>query len=570
MTPEAIPFKSGYSANSYWHYTWADVNGDGKADLVMTYQDPSGLVAVQFGLSNGDGNLTVTPEAIPFNSGYSATSYWHYTWADVNGDGKADLVMTYQSPSGMVAVQFGLSNGDGSLTVTPEATPFTSGYSASSYWNYTWADVNGDGKADLVMTYQSPSGMVAAQFGLSNGDGSLTVTPETTPFTSGYSATSYWHYTWADVNGDGKADLVMTYQSPSGMVAAQFGLSNGDGGLTVAPEATPFTSGYSASSYWNYSWADVNGDGKADLVMTYQDPSGLVAVQFGLSNGDGSLTVTPEAVPFKSGYSTTSYWNYTWADVNGDGKADLVMTYQDPSGMVAVQFDLTSPTPSAVQTIASGLGETTSVTYSTLSAGGAIYTKDDSAIYPTIDVEGSLHVVSRVDASNGLGGTYSATYAYAGAKLDLSGRGFLGFRQISTTDLQTNIVQTTTYGQTFPYIGLMGTTMKTLNTLTLNQATSTYQFSNASGSATLSTPTLTSAPYRVSVAQSVSSSSDLDGSKIPTATTSYQYDAYGNATQVAVSTPDGFSKTTANTYTNDTTNWFLGRLTAASVTSVAP
>jgi uncharacterized protein RhaS with RHS repeats len=131
-------------------------------------------------------------------------------------------------------------------------------------------------------------------------------------------------------------------------------------------------------------------------------------------------------------------------------------------------------------------------------------------------------------------------------------------------------VQTTTYGQFFPYIGLMGTTTKTLNTLTLNQTANSYQFSNASGAATLSMPTQTSAPYRVSVAQSVSSSSDLDGSKIPTATTSYQYDAYGNATQVVVSTPDGFSKTTANSFTNDTTNWLLGRLTAASVTSVSP
>jgi len=52
--------------------------------------------------------------------------------------------------------------------------------------------------------------------------------------------------------------------------------------------------------------------------------------------------------------------------------------------------------------------------------------------------------------------------------------------------------------------------------------------------------------------------------------TSYQYDAFNNATQVVVSTPDGFSKTTANTYTNDSTLWYLGRLTRASVTSVAP
>ena len=63
---------------------------------------------------------------------------------------------------------------------------------------------------------------------------------------------------------------------------------------------------------------------------------------------------------------------------------------------------------------------------------------------------------------------------------------------------------------------------------------------------------------------------DFDGSALSTVTTANQYDAYGNATQVVVSTPDGFSKTTLNTYTNDTTNWYLGRLVGATVTSVAP
>jgi hypothetical protein len=74
----------------------------------------------------------------------------------------------------------------------------------------------------------------------------------------------------------------------------------------------------------------------------------------------------------------------------------------------------------------------------------------------------------------------------------------------------------------------------------------------------------------VSLAQNVSSGSDLDGSALPTVTTANQYDAFGNATQVVVSTPDGFSKTTTNVFTNDTTNWYLGRLVGASVTSVAP
>jgi hypothetical protein len=113
----------------------------------------------------------------------------------------------------------------------------------------------------------------------------------------------------------------------------------------------------------------------------------------------------------------------------------------------------------------------------------------------------------------------------------------------------------------------MASSTKSLGTLTLNQTTNSYQFSNASGTATVGPA---SGPYKVSMSQSVARSSDLDGSAIPTATTDLQYDAYGNATSVVASTPDGFSKTTTNTYNNDTTNWYLGRLTRATVTSQAP
>ena len=67
--------------------------------------------------------------------------------------------------------------------------------------------------------------------------------------------------------------------------------------------------------------------------------------------------------------------------------------------------------------------------------------------------------------------------------------------------------------------------------------------------------------------QSQATGADLDGSVLPTATSAYQYDAYSNATQIQVVATDGFIKTTTNTYTNDTANWFLGRLTNASVAS---
>jgi hypothetical protein len=138
---------------------------------------------------------------------------------------------------------------------------------------------------------------------------------------------------------------------------------------------------------------------------------------------------------------------------------------------------------------------------------------------------------------------------------------------MAVKDLQTNITDTTTYRQDFPYLGQVASTTRSFGSQTMSQSTNTYQFSNASGSTTISP---SSAPYRVSLTQSDSSGADLDGSLLPTMTTANQYDAFSNATQVTVSTSDGFSKTTTSTYSNDTTSWYLGRLTRAAVTGVAP
>jgi hypothetical protein len=133
----------------------------------------------------------------------------------------------------------------------------------------------------------------------------------------------------------------------------------------------------------------------------------------------------------------------------------------------------------------------------------------------------------------------------------------------------------------FPCLGLSQSVVKQIGAQYLNATANGYTYTNnsgatqacnAGGGSTISTPSNTNAPYQVTVQETIAESWDLDGSAIPTSTTTYQYDSYGNPIQIATSTLDGFSKTTTNTYTNNTTapNWFLGRLTNATVTSTTP
>jgi hypothetical protein len=326
-----------------------------------------------------------------------------------------------------------------------------------------------------------------------------------------------------------------------------------------------------ASTIGNYqttSWTpisgDFNGDGRADFAFI-----GGTYLNVFLSNGDGTFTLHASTVG-NYGWPPSANWTLLSGDFNGDGTSDFAFA---SNAGTALNVYLSNGRPGdRVTSIATGLGATTAITYQPLT-NSTYYFKDTTSTYPTLDVQGPMYVTTQVDSSDH-DFTVSTAYGYAGAKGDQNGRGFLGFRQITAIDLQTNLSVSTNYLQTFPLIGLVTSAYKYNSSVTLNETDNTYVFYYLNnGNAVydvLSTPSATSAPYTVILTKSVAQSHDLDGSAMPTLTTTYIYDFFSNATQIVASTSDGFSKTIGNTYTNDTTNWFLGRLTSTNVTSTTP
>jgi hypothetical protein len=526
------------------NFLGGDFNGDGRPDYTVGRLGSSALPAeFRTYLAGTDGSFG-TPVIGPTTGG-SSDSGPRFT-GDVNGDGRADISIVWRNKlHRYVAV------GGGSFSYSMQTLP--SDYGNTSSWQLEIGDFNGDGLIDFLL--QNLSNNLIHTY-LSNVDGTVTRVVQTTSFDVIVGGS--WKRQAGDVNGDGKTDLVFV-----GSNILKTFVSKGDGTFAEVSQTLSL-------NLQDYEFTflvltaipaviDFNRDGRADFTLVKNSTAFML-----LSKGDGSFIESIQNLGFDLGSQPTSIRTPFGGDFNGDGLPDLAFV-----GSTDVRlFTNNASVPDLLLSITTGLGATTSITYAPLTQS-AVYTKDSNAVYPTVDLIGGVHVVSRVDTANGIGGTYSTAYSYAGAKSDTRGR-FLGFRQVRVQDLQTNIVQTTSFRQDFPFIGMPVSVTKALGAQTLNQATTTYQFSNASGAATVSTPTITSAPYRVSVGQTVTSSSDLDGSAMPTVTTSYQYDAFGNATQVVASTPDGFSKITTNTYTNDTTNWFLGRLTGASVLSTTP
>jgi hypothetical protein len=118
----------------------ADLNGDSKPDLVVATECAnSACVGVLLG--NGDGTFQT---AVTYESGGDSEPP-SVTVADVNGDGKPDLVVANHAGAGVVGVLLG--NGDG--TFQTAVTYGSGGYGA---YSVAVADVNGDGKPDLLVT----------------------------------------------------------------------------------------------------------------------------------------------------------------------------------------------------------------------------------------------------------------------------------------------------------------------------------------------------------------------------------------------------------------------------------
>ena len=73
--------------------------------------------------------------------------------------------------------------------------------------------------------------------------------------------------------------------------------------------------------------------------------------------------------------------------------------------------------------------------------------------FPQVSLNIPRPVVSRLRVADGIGGTRDYQYLYQGARLDLLGRGFLGFRQMEVRDLARGRTQVRMLRQDFPFVG---------------------------------------------------------------------------------------------------------------------
>jgi subtilisin family serine protease len=244
----------GVSPAYYETIQLADVNGDGKADVCAR-----GNYGTECMLSTGTGfaNWFLGPAWSDANGWATPDKYKTIQFADINGDGKADIC-------GRAATGYEcwLSNGMGFPTkVTGPNYSDGQGWGASPayYETIQLADVNGDGKADscargnygISCMLSTGTGFANFFYGPAWSDANGWATPD-----------KYKTIRFADINGDGKADIC-------GRAATGYECWLSDGTGFPTPLSGPTWSDVAAwilpQYYSTIKLSDVNGDLRRDV-----------------------------------------------------------------------------------------------------------------------------------------------------------------------------------------------------------------------------------------------------------------------------------------------------------------
>jgi Peptidase M10 serralysin C terminal len=315
------PGAGGWSSNDTYPRKLADVNADSRADIVAF-----SAAGVYESLATGNGNfMAPTFELAAFGTmagGWSSDNTYPRVLADVSADGRADIVAFSSA-----GVYESLATGNGDfMAPTFELAAFgttAGGWSSDDTYPRRLADVNGDTRADIIAF---SSAGVYESLATGNGD-FMAPTFELAAFgtmAGGWSSNDTYPRELADVDGDGMADIV---GFSSGGVYVSRATGNGHFG-TPTFELAAFgagggAGGWTSDDLYPRMLADVNADGRADIVGF-----GSAGVYTSLATGGGHFAApafTDMAFGVGAGgWSSDTTYPRQLADVNADGKADVV------------------------------------------------------------------------------------------------------------------------------------------------------------------------------------------------------------------------------------------------------
>jgi hypothetical protein len=300
----------------------ADFNGDGNLDIATANRSSNDISVL---LGNGNGTFA---KAVNYSAGTGGPDPVSIIAADVNGDGKPDLIV---ADLGTKSISVFINTGTGTFNA---AVKYTVGNSPSAV---AVADLNGDGSPDIAVT-NSADNTVTVLF--NNGSGTFTTNAT---YSTG---TTPSDIVIADFNGDSHNDLAITNQGSNNVSIL---LNTGTGAFNPAANYCVANANGACTAVSPVSLVaiDLNGDNIPDLAIASLSSS----VTTLLNNGSGAFTFTGTASSSQTpqAIATGVFSGTTTSLVIADNSTNSFDIYGNTNGSLSVPLSYLSGTkPDAI------------------------------------------------------------------------------------------------------------------------------------------------------------------------------------------------------------------------------
>ncbi len=317
----AIPFAAGTQRRTLQ----ADVNGDGKMDLVFDeLQSSPSRNIVHVALANGDGTFSIQPPDSSLDAPAEGWENFTLSAVHLTGGARADLVWNALTTSDNV-VYAAVSNGNGSFSWRPRQELPAGGWNT---YRMVTGDINGDGRTDLVWTNAGKSSAgVRTYFGLAQADTSFAMVRNYVDQAGDFSG--FETVAAVQLDGVGGADLLFSDLSASNNTArGDLFTPTSDTTGTLALQSAL---AYNISGWGNYITriGDIDGRNGADLVFVRGHDAGNTNgwIHRALNTGHGTFSVQTVQ---HANMNTAPVIPYL-ADFNNDGRDDILLNHRDGS-----------------------------------------------------------------------------------------------------------------------------------------------------------------------------------------------------------------------------------------------
>lgn len=286
------------------HITCGDLNGDGKPDLIATEKGTTDKVFFLKNNSSGAGSFSFTTQSVQL----SGQTPQHVKVADLDLDGKPELIITSQTSNNVIVLQ-----NKSTKAAILFSLPITISIPGATHLDALAVDdMNGDYLPEIMVSqYQTSSDIYIIQ---------NTSIPGTISLSNGAGASvgaAINHILTGDFDNDGRKDIAYARAGRPGAIGVMLNQSNGSQ-LVFGP-AWNYTTD---DDPWGLAAGDLDGDGKTDIA-TASDTKKSITI---LNNRS-----TPGNLSFLSFSKSTTYLNrhIVIGDVDSDGKPDIAFTSID-------------------------------------------------------------------------------------------------------------------------------------------------------------------------------------------------------------------------------------------------